>query len=306
MTLPNTTTTTTTTKTSSADLLNMIKKGKDIHTSATTTTTTSPPLPSNTKSPPPQPTSTAATVAAPRQPTPFEDDFGIRGLLESIRRLPADRNYWAIGADLESLNMPLESTASGTASLPEEMGKRLGTHWSPFYGDTRRLPPPVASSSMTLAASGLALLPPAYCQFTLAQQEAMEASLPAKMPSMTDACLLLIFYLYSPARNPSINAMDSPAANATDLPTTTTSSAKDPKRLAYFEQARTHAAQNLYLTLDNPNYSFMRVGLQGVGGIGASTTAGSSTMRIAYPLKPLSQTFRQRTSVVNWACAPLP
>ena len=40
-----------------------------------------------------------------------EEDFGMKSLLESIKQLPADKNIMALGVEVESLGLPLETNA---------------------------------------------------------------------------------------------------------------------------------------------------------------------------------------------------
>lgn len=43
--------------------------------------------------------------------TPSNEDFGMKSLLDSIKQYPADKNIMAIGVEVESLGLPLETNA---------------------------------------------------------------------------------------------------------------------------------------------------------------------------------------------------
>lgn len=82
------------------------------------------------------------------------DDFGMQGLLDAIKRVPADRNYWYVGAELESLGMVLDETPSSADATSGNQTSDIAVEnnndqcveeefvkpWNVFQGDLREVP----------------------------------------------------------------------------------------------------------------------------------------------------------------------
>lgn len=169
-------------KLSSAELISMIRQGGPSATAGT---------PATTAAGAPSTRATSLKKAddefppLPKAATPpaAKDDYGMRGLLENIKRLPADKNIWAIGQEVESLGMPLDTPTPFTdaAMGGNSNASRLDSDWNVWGDDARQ----------TLAASG-EYKPSTLVPACFNQQPAPPAS--GKMASFSDETLFWIFY----------------------------------------------------------------------------------------------------------------
>lgn len=170
-------------KLSSAELISMIRQGGGSGGPSVTASTSATAASTKTASASKKGDDEFPPLPKAATPPAFKDDYGMRGLLENIKRLPADKNIWAIGQEVESLGMPLDTPAPFTDTIigASSNASRLDSGWNVWGEDAKQ----------KLIASG-EYKPPNLIPTCFNQQPAPPAS--GKMASFSEETLFWIFY----------------------------------------------------------------------------------------------------------------